>query len=200
MSRVLLAGALVLCLLRSATGRAADFFRWVDEKGVIHFTDNLHNIPEKFRATMQRIPAKDALQGQQPARGEPVKKVSIPIQKKGEVVIVPATINERIQVNFVVDTGASYTMISRAVAQNLRIDLEKKHPMVSLQTANGVIEAPLVAIDSIEVGGLQVRNLSAAVYDVFADPNISGLLGLNYLTHFRMDIDTQASILVLERK
>ena len=197
---MLLAGALVLCLLPLTTGRAADFFRWVDEKGVIHFTDNLHNIPEKFRATMQRIPAKDAIQGQQPALREPVKKASIPIQKKGEVVIVPATINEKTQVNFVVDTGASYTMISRAVAQNLRIDLEQKYPMVSLQTANGVIEAPLVAIDSIEVGGLQVKNLSAAVYDVFADPNVSGLLGLNYLTHFRMDIDTQASTLVLERK
>jgi clan AA aspartic protease (TIGR02281 family) len=200
MSWALLAGALVFSLLRLTTGHASDFFRWVDEKGVIHFTDNLHNIPEKHRAAMQRIPAKDPIQGQQPVRQELAKKVSIPIQKRGEIVIVPATINEKAQANFVVDTGASYTMISRAIAQSLRIDLEKRHPMVSLQTANGVIEAPLVAIDSIEVGGLQVRNLTAAVYDVFTDPSVSGLLGLNYLTHFRMDIDTQASILVLERK
>jgi clan AA aspartic protease (TIGR02281 family) len=200
MSRALLAGALGFLILRSTTGDAADFFRWVDEKGVIHFTDNLHTIPEKHRAAIQRIPAKDPIQGRPPVRQELAKKVSIPIQKRGEIVIVPATINEKAQVNLVVDTGASYTTISRAIAQSLRIDLEKTHPMVSLQTANGVIEAPLVAIDSIEVGGLQVKNLTAAVYDVFADPKVSGLLGLNYLTHFRMDIDTQASILVLERK
>jgi hypothetical protein len=31
--------------LVSAPVVAADFYRWVDEKGVVHFTDNVHNIP-----------------------------------------------------------------------------------------------------------------------------------------------------------
>jgi clan AA aspartic protease (TIGR02281 family) len=200
MSWTLLVAGLVFFLLPLTTGHASDFFRWVDEKGVIHFTDNLHNIPEKYRAATRRIPAKDSIQGQEPARQELAKKVSVSIQKRGEVVIVPATINGMVQGNFIVDTGSSYTVISRGVAQSLRIDLEKTQPTVSLQTANGVIEAPLVAIDSIEVGGLQVRNLTAAVYDVFTNPGISGLLGLNYLTHFRIDIDTKANILILETK
>jgi predicted aspartyl protease len=57
-----------------------------------------------------------------------------------------------------------------------------------------------VALDSVEVGGLQIRGITAAVHDVFPDSSIAGLLGLNFLTNFRMDIDTKSSILVLEKK
>lgn len=147
-----------------------------------------------------RIQARESQKGQeQPSPGVP-EKVTVPIQKRGQVVIVAATVNEKIKGNFVVDTGASYTIISRATAQSLQIDLDGKHPTASLQTANGVIETPLVALDSVEVGGLQIRGITAAVHDVFPDSSISGLLGLNFLTNFRMDIDTKGSVLVLEKK
>ncbi|MBI1993765.1 MAG: hypothetical protein HYS67_05010, partial [Deltaproteobacteria bacterium] len=45
-----------------------------------------------------------------------------------------------------------------------------------------------------------VKDLTAAVHDVFPDPSISGLLGLNFLSNFRMEIDTQNGVLHLERK
>ena len=187
------------CSLPSPTG-SADLFRWIDERGVIHFTDSLHNIPEKYRTRALRIQAREPQKGQeQPSPGVP-EKVTVPIQKRGQIVIVAATLNEKTKGNFVVDTGASYTIISRATAQSLQIDLDGKHPTASLQTANGVIETPLVALDSVEVGGLQIKGITAAVHDVFPDSSISGLLGLNFLTNFRMDIDTKSSVLVLEKK
>lgn len=179
---------------------AADILRWVDEKGVVHFTDNLHNIPEKFRANVTRIKARESPRSQESSNPTSFDKASVPIQKRGTVVIVPATINEKAAVKFVVDTGASYTMISQATAKELEIDLEKKLPTIPFQTANGVIQAPLVTLSSIDVGGLQVKDLTAAVYDVFPDPSISGLLGLNFLSQFRMDIDTQNGLLHLEKK
>ena len=39
------------------------------------------------------------------------------------------------------------------------------------------------------VGGMEIKNLTAA-----------GLLGLNFLSNFRMDIDTQKGMLNLELK
>jgi clan AA aspartic protease (TIGR02281 family) len=199
MCRLLLV-SLLFFLFFTAAGDAVDLFRWVDERGVIHFTDNLHNIPEQHRAKALRIKGREPPPAQEPIPAPLVDKVSVPIQKRGQVVVVAAIINEKTKANFVVDTGASYTMISRATAQSLQIDLEKKYPTVSLQTANGPIEAPLVSLESIEVGGMQVRDLTAAIHDVFPDATISGLLGLNFLAHFRMDIDTKSSVLVLEKK
>ena len=78
--------------------------------------------------------------------------------------------------------------------------MEKKLPTIPFQTANGIIQAPLVNLSSIDVGGLQVKDLTAAVHDVFPDASISGLLGLNFLSNFRMDIDTQNGVLHLEKK
>ena len=187
-------------LLLPLSSVAAEIFRWVDEKGVIHFTDSLHNIPEKQRANVTRIKARETPRDEQPPQPTPPDRASVPLQKKGQVVMVQARMNEKASANFVVDTGASYTMISRATAKELEIDLEKKLPTTPFQTANGVILAPLVSLDSIEVGGLQVRDLTAAVHDVFPDPSISGLLGLNFLRNFRMHIDTENGLLHLEKK
>jgi aspartyl protease family protein len=111
-----------------------------------------------------------------------------------------ATINESTRASFVVDTGASYTMISQAMARELNIDLSSAIPKIPFQTANGTIMAPLVTLESIEIGGLQVKDLSAAVHDIFPDPGITGLLGLNFLSQFRIDIDTQNGVLVLEKR
>jgi aspartyl protease family protein len=167
---------------------------------VVHFTDNLHNIPQKHRPSTTRIKSNDAPIAHERTKPVSVDIVSVPLQSKGEIVIVQATVNEKALANFVVDTGASYTMISKAIAKELDIDLEKKLPTMPFQTANGIIQAPLISLKSVEVGGMQVKDLTAAVHDAFPDSGISGLLGLNFLSQFRMDIDTKNGVLRLEKK
>lgn len=180
----------------SSIGGAADILRWVDEQGVVHFTDSEKNIPEKFRAKATRIKAS----GPPPPAASPLTVTSVPYQKRGELMTVQATLNEKTAANFIVDTGASYTTISQATARQLDIDLEKDYPILHFQTANGVIQAPLVSLQSIEVGGLKLKDISVAVHDVFPDPAVTGLLGLNFLSQFRVDIDSKNSMLNLEWK
>jgi clan AA aspartic protease (TIGR02281 family) len=199
MTRSVFRAALLSALLISpASLFAAEYFRWVDQNGVVHFTDNLHNIPETQRGNAGR------LQSIEPPRVPPPpippSKASIPFEKQGQVVIVEATLNKKTAAKFVVDTGASYTMISSAVAKELEIDTEQSRRTAPFQTANGVIQAPLVSLESITVGGMEIRNLTAAVHDVLADSRVAGLLGLNFLSNFRMDIDTQKGVLHLEKK
>lgn len=192
---------LLVLFAAPAPSRSTDLFRWVDEKGVIHFTDNLHNIPERNRAGATRIKARETPRDQEAPKPPPsLDKTSVPFQKQGNVVVIQAIVNEKATAKFVVDTGASYTMISQATAKELEIDLEKKLPTLPFQTANGVIQAPLVNLNSIEVGGIQVKDLTAAIHNVFPDSSIAGLLGLNFLSSFRMDIDTKNGVLHLERK
>jgi clan AA aspartic protease (TIGR02281 family) len=197
-----LAGAalLSLVLFNSPFLGAADYYRWVDQNGVVHFTDNLHNIPEDQRGKAGRIISNESPRSQPPPVPISPNKASIPFEKQGQVVIVEATLNKKTAAKFVVDTGASYTMISSAMAKELDIDTEQSRRTAPFQTANGIIQAPLVSLDSISVGGMEIRNLTAAVHDVLSDPRIAGLLGLNFLSNFRMDIDTQKGVLHLEKK
>jgi len=189
---------LALFLSSPPSLQSAEIFRWVDERGVVHFTDNLGNIPEKDRLGATRIQAKESPIIQEAPKAP--DKASVPIAHKGQVVVVQATLNEKASASFVVDTGASYTMISRAVARELAFDLGTPLPTIPFQTANGVIQAPLISLEWIDVGGMKVKDLTVAVHDVFPDPSISGLLGLNFLSNFRLDIDTKNGLLHLEKK
>ena len=179
---------------------AAEYYRWIDQNGVVHFTDNLHNIPEKQRPTANRIQTKENPRSPEAEKPAVVGKASVPIEKHGQVVVIEATLNGKTSAKFVVDTGASYTMISSAVARELNIDVSQNQRTMPFQTANGLIQAPLTNLDSIAVGGMEIKNLTAAVHDAVPDPNVSGLLGLNFLSNFRMDIDTQKGVLHLEKK
>lgn len=192
--------AILLCLLLGAMpSLAAEYYRWVDQDGVVHFTDNLHNIPEDQRGPAKRIQATDSPPPVNVPKLAPVK-ASIPIQRHGQIVIIEATLNKKTAAKFVVDTGASYTMISSAVAKELDIDLTQDQRTMPFQTANGLIQAPLTNLESITVGGMEIKNLTAAVHDAVPDPQVAGLLGLNFLSNFRIDIDTQKGLLHLEKK
>jgi clan AA aspartic protease (TIGR02281 family) len=115
------------------------------------------------------------------------------------MMVVKGTLNEKVTADFMVDTGASLTMISQASAKELGIDLDRRLPTIPIQTAGDIIHVPLVVLDSIEVGGMQVKNITIAVYD---SPMLGrpGLLGLNFLKHFRVEVDFKEGLLLLERR
>jgi clan AA aspartic protease (TIGR02281 family) len=127
-------------------------------------------------------------------------KVAVPLRRKGQILTVQAKVNGKASGDFILDTGATYTMISTPMAKKLGIDLEQQLPTIPIQTAGGIINVPLVVLGSIDVGEVQVTDLTAAVHDIFPDPSITGVLGLNFLNHFRMDIDTNMGVLLLETK
>ena len=188
--------ALLALFVCATPCRSAETLRWVDDKGVVHFTDSLQNIPQEYRSKATRIKTTSQL----PPAPMPPDKASIAFQKRGDLMTVQATLNERTAAILVVDTGASYTTISQATAKQLDIDLENNPPVISIHTANGIIQAPLASVHSIEIGGLELKDLTVAVHDVFPDPGIAGLLGLNFLSQFRLDIDSKNDVLHLEKK
>jgi clan AA aspartic protease (TIGR02281 family) len=190
---------LFILVIRPNPVPAIEFYRWVDQNGVIHFTDNFHNIPDQQRTKVGRIQGIESPKNQPPPASS-LTKASVPFEKQGQVVIVEATLNKKTAAKFIVDTGASYTMISSATAKELSIDAGQNNQTVPFQTANGLIQAPLISLQSITVGGMEINNLTAAVHDVVPDGKVSGLLGLNFLSNFRMDIDTQNGLLHLEKK
>ena len=113
--------------------------------------------------------------------------------------MVEAILNEQVTERFTVDSGASMTFISRATAKQLGIDLSQTLPSISIETVSDVIYAPVVVVKSLNVGGMKVENLTVVVHDQ-PRPGRPGLLGLNFLRHFRFAVDMQKRVLLLEKK
>lgn len=112
---------------------------------------------------------------------------------------VLASLNQGTSQNFIVDTGASMTTIPSSTAADLGILITVRNPRRTVYTAGGVTYAPEVVLDSITVEDFEVNNVRALVLDLPDQPD-TGLLGMNYLRRFRMDINTDDGILLLAPK
>jgi len=79
-------------------------------------------------------------------------------------------------VEFLVDTGATYLGIPAVVARRLQL---KTGAPSSSQTAAGVVRSYLVKLDSVSLGGIERRGITASVI-----PDMPGegvLLGMSFL-------------------
>jgi predicted aspartyl protease len=71
---------------------------------------------------------------------------------------------------------------------------------VQVATASGRIEAPVVALDSIDIAGARVERAEVVVLPLDEVQGASGLIGLDFLQHFHVSIDTQRGVLRLSAK
>ena len=99
---------------------------------------------------------------------------------------------------FILDTGASQTVVDRPVAERLGIETGGATPRVRVRTASDEVVAPLVTLDSVDLGGAVIPRVKALVMDDLGGPD--GLLGLSYLGYFDVAIQQDAGILSLRRK
>lgn len=84
---------------------------------------------------------------------------------------------------FLVDTGATFVTLSGKKANQLNIDFRKGVPN-TVQTAAAMVQAWVVKLDSVSVGGIRVRNVDATVI-AGAQPS-DVLLGNSFLEHTQM--------------
>lgn len=111
--------------------------------------------------------------------------------------MVPTVINRKFMATFLVDTGASYTVITPQTAEALGIDLTDDLPSVPVTTANGTVHAPLVTLKQVSLGGMQVHNVQAVVANLGDSPQLSGLLGMSFFQG--MEIAFRQDKLVISR-
>lgn len=111
--------------------------------------------------------------------------------------VVPAVVNGRYMATFLVDTGASYTVITPQMAEALGIKITADNPTLPVTTANGTLNAPLVTLHNVSLGGMRVDQVEAVVTDLGDTPQLSGLLGMSF---FRgMDLTFKQDKLVISR-
>lgn len=94
--------------------------------------------------------------------------------------IAPGRINDT-PVRFLVDTGATMVSIPEAIANKLHLD--RGMPMQS-QTANGVVTVYSTKLDSIQLGGIRMRDVPASINPGYDDDTI--LLGMSFMRNLEM--------------
>jgi len=126
-------------------------------------------------------------------------RTSVPVKVAGRSVVVDAIVNDT-PAALKLDTGASNTVLSPALALRLGITVPIGAPVRVLYVAGGgTISVPFVRLKALTVGAATVADLDAGVYDIVPSMRtLDGLLGTDFLHHFRVALDHHARRLTLE--
>jgi clan AA aspartic protease (TIGR02281 family) len=175
----------------------AQMYKWLDEKGTVHFTDDVLKIPEKYRSNAES--RKTPKEAPAPQRAEKPPSISvpqkpselagfeIPLKVRGAVAVTEVILNGREKSDCIVDTGASFTNISWTNAKNLGITIDDDTPFIPVTTASNVILSPLVVLKSVSVGKAEVKDVDVLINDL--PGSVGGLLGNSFLHRFKVVLE-----------
>ncbi len=207
MTLALRALRLAAVLLAVAGPARGEIYRWTDAQGRIHFTQRIDQVPPEHRDAAResasprraadRVHTYSGSPSDAPAAPLPDRRargeIEIPFTRIGSLMRVDATVNDAVSVPFLIDTGASGVSIPVSYAGRLGLRIRPDTPHVQVMTANGVVARPLVSLQSVELDGARVEDLSATV-----DPGMEfGLLGGSFFNNYIYRVDAARSVMTL---
>jgi aspartyl protease family protein len=192
----------VLALLLNGSSASSEILRWVDESGKLHFAQSISQVPPQYRKQAlsgSSASADGSFQTYERSGDTPASRGSgeyrIPFVEDGSLMRASAIVNDHLEVEFIIDTGASGVSLPASAASRLGISLGPDTPRVRMSTANGEVELPLVRLASVELGGARVEGLMATL-----NPSMSiGLLGGAFFNQFNYRVDQTANVITLQR-
>lgn len=116
-------------------------------------------------------------------------------------IAVSATLNKKVPVKLLLDTGASYIIVSNKVGRQLGVDLAGERDIIQLQIGDGRrIAARYVTLKTVNVEGVEATNVGGAVLLDDQDKILSfdGVLGMSFLSRFNFKVDHQSKKLMFE--
>lgn len=195
---------------------AAEIYRWQDDHGRWNFAQDLNQVPPAYRAAAKAGARREG-EGPEIQHFEPAPPAAVPsrtprqrmrsgrsvspatgpvhrirVQRAGNSMRVQVRLNDLVDAPFILDTGASDVSIPYWVAKELGLDLDAARTQL-YQTANGLVESPVINLSSVQLGSARVENVPASISRSMQ----VGLLGLSFFNHFRYDVDPAAGIVTL---
>jgi len=182
----------------------AEIYRWVDAQGRVHFTQDLAQVPAHARGEAERTARSESPRRTQapassaaaftPPRARGFRSgAQIKFEKHGNAMLVYVRINDAVTAPFLVDTGASDVVVPAHVADAAGIRVTPDTQREVYETANGMIESPVVTLAAVEVGEVRVENVRGSL----SDSMDVGLLGGSFFNNFTFQINPGESVITL---
>jgi len=123
------------------------------------------------------------------------------LSKRKPLLIVQGLVNGKGPFSFVVDTGASVTVLSPHVAKQAGLSLCRIDAKAI--SAGGRLDTAFGRLNSLRIGTVEVRNLRVAIMSLTrvnraAQLRLGGIIGHNLLRRFRVTIDYPSGHLFLQ--
>ena len=163
---------------------SGSIYHYTDTSGMIVMVDDLEKVPSKYRAKMK---TSSGTYGQQRTA----------VKVLNNQVWVPVTFAHKgrtVSTWLLLDTGATNTSISPALAQRLGIQaIETTRGNARLADGSTVQTAHIV-VDNVTVGPKMKRSLNVQIMPRSGNEE-TGLLGMNFLGEFPYIVETRAGII-----
>ena len=131
--------------------------------------------------------------------GSHQKKMIVPVTRSGGSLMVSAQLNDERTVRLILDTGATMTVLSTDIAIQLGILSDPDSRLTTVNTAGGSVQVTLTHIQTIRVGDATAHHIAVAIHDLpDAQPGVDGLLGMSFLKHFLVTLDSTKGQLHLQ--
>ena len=109
------------------------------------------------------------------------------------LILVKAYVNDAGPFEFILDTGASMTVISPATARAAGIG-EGGRKGKALGAGKGQLDARVVRLGSLRIGTIETRNIYGAIVSMASlnrsmAVRVGGIIGYNLLRRYRLTID-----------
>ena len=165
---------------------------------------------DEYQRVMQLRPhaelaaaSRKALKDLQPlSRRAPVRRAgdesTIRLERAGGGWLAEVVVNDTQGARFLVDTGASVTVLSPEMADSLGIKPPSRGRVIKLQTLSGEIEAPIVTVPSLRVGELEANDVVAVIHPMVE--GLDGILGNTFLARYTVTLDARRGLLTVRRR
>ncbi len=195
-----------------------NFYKWIDEKGITHFSDSLAGIPPEYRNQVKTnkfkkvdkpsvqtqskdsaADSKDSSSGEKQKRG--LKKYKVPYRPyegMARRIIILVTFNGSVTAPMLLDTGAPGMLISSGLADKLGLfDKNNGNLLIKAGGIGGSVPAIRTIIDTVQVGKAKDSFIPTTITKSISG-SFEGLIGMDFMANFNISIDTGKHLLIFE--
>lgn len=129
------------------------------------------------------------------AGAAPNDAIAVPFSAAGNAILMNVELEGpagRLSLPYLFDTGASFTTVHTETAAKLGLTVPDDAPTLQFNTASGPRESRMVYLPKLRLGGIELKGLLVSVCDGCANDRSQGLLGLNVMREFLVEMDYQA--------
>jgi hypothetical protein len=119
---------------------------------------------------------------------------AVRIKVVGDHLFVSVMVNDGPRASLLLDTGGARTILRPALLECLGVTVSAHAPRWTIRLVGGqTIAMPFARIRSLKIAELTVDAIDVGVYEAFPTAqHVDGLLGADFLSHFRITVDRHA--------